>query len=179
MQLVVGRIGRAHGVRGDLFVEPMTDEPDIRFATASQLRTSSNKTLTVATTKWHSGRFVVHFVDIDDRTKAEELKGLELFVEVDPLEMPSDPDEFYDHQLVGLEVFQDGIKLGKVSEVIHLPAQDLLAVEIDGKGEVLIPFVTEFVPLVDVAGGRLEITPPPGLLNDEDAIIVSEESNEA
>lgn len=179
MQLVVGRIGRAHGVRGDLFVEPMTDEPDIRFADNANLKTSSNETLTVATTKWHSGRFVVHFVGIDDRTKAEELKGLELFVEVDPLELPEDPDEFYDHQLVGLVVIHDGNELGKVNEVIHLPAQDLLAVDVTGKGEVLIPFVTEFVPVVDVVNGRIEITPPPGLLNDEEAIVIPGDLNEA
>lgn len=178
MQLVVGRIGRAHGVRGDLFVEPMTDEPDIRFATESKLITSNNETLTVATTKWHSGRFVVHFVGIDDRSRAEELKGQQLLIEVDPQELPEDPDEFYDHQLVNLSVFHNGIQLGKVNEVIHLPAQDLLAVAMENNGEVLIPFVTEFVPVVDVVNGRIEITPPPGLLNEDEAIVILGESNE-
>jgi len=176
MLLVVGRIGRAHGVRGDLFVEPLTDEPDVRFADGSVLTTSSNSELTVEFAKWHSGKFVVHFVGIDDRTSAEQLKTLELSVEVDPTELPEDPDEFYDHQLVGLSVrLEDQTEIGKVKEVIHLPAQDLLAVLTADTREVLIPFVSEIVPVVDVDGGFITITPPLGLLNEEDAIEVRDE----
>jgi len=176
MLLVVGRIGRAHGVRGDVFVEPLTDEPDVRFADGSVLTTSSNAELTVEFAKWHSGKFVVHFVGIDDRTSAEQLKTLELSVDVDPTELPEDPDEFYDHQLVGLSVrLEDQTEIGKVKEVIHLPAQDLLAVLTADTREVLIPFVSEIVPVVDVDGGFITITPPLGLLNEEDAIEVRDE----
>ena len=115
MQLVIGRIGRAHGVRGDLFVEPMTDEPDHRYADGTVLMTSDNTTLTVATSKWHSGRFVVHFEGIEDRTAAEALRGQTLTIDVDPTELPEDPDEFYDHQLVGLNVkLEDGSLVGVV-----------------------------------------------------------------
>ena len=178
MQLVIGRIGRAHGVRGDLFVEPMTDEPDHRYADGTVLMTSDNTTLTVATSKWHSGRFVVHFQGVDDRTAAEALRGITLSLKVDPAELPDDPDEFYDHQLVGLEVvLSDGSKVGTISEVIHLPSQDLLSVKREGDVEVLIPFVTEFVPDIDLETKRVMITPPPGLLNELDAIVVRDEES--
>ena len=176
MLLVVGRIGRAHGVRGDVFVEPFTDEPDVRFAHGAVLDASNGSKLTVENSKWHSGKFVVHFVGVDDRTLAEQLKTLELSVDVDPAELPEDPDEFYDHQLIGLSVrLEDQTAIGKVKEVIHLPAQDLLAVTATDGREVLIPFVTEIVPVVDVVNGFVLITPPPGLLNEEEAIEVRDE----
>ncbi len=169
MQLVVGRIGRAHGVRGDLFVEPLTDEPELRFAVGTKLQTEKNGQLTVAQHKWHSGRLILHFTGVDDRNAAELLRGSQLLIEVDPSVLPEDPDEFYDHQLVGLKVvFNDQI-IGQVKEVIHLPAQDLLAVtKLDGV-EVLIPFVKQIVPQVDLRAGKIVITPPPGLLDDSQA----------
>ena len=178
MQLVVGRIGRAHGVRGDLFVEPFTDEPEVRFAIGAQLTTSVNdarlKTLTVTENKWHSGKLILHFAGIDDRTVAEQLKGIELSADVDPLELPDDPDEFYDHQLIGLNVLHSGEIIGQVDQVLHLPAQDLLAVIKSDGSEVLIPFVKQIVPEVDLVNKNLIITPPPGLLNDEEAIEIRE-----
>jgi len=173
MQLVIGRIGRAHGVRGDLFVEPMTDEPDHRYADGTVLMTSNDTTLTVATSKWHSGRFVVHFAGFDDRNSAETLRGLTLSIEVDPSQSPQDPDEYYDHQLIGLNVvLADGTHVGTIGEVIHLPSQDLLTVLRDGEAEALIPFVTEFVPDINLATKTVVITPPPGLLNELEAIVV-------
>ena len=173
MQLVIGRIGRAHGVRGDLFVEPMTDEPDHRYADGTVLMTSNDTTLTVATSKWHSGRFVVHFAGFDDRNVAETLRGLTLSIEVDPSQSPQDPDEYYDHQLVGLNVvLADGTHVGTIGEVIHLPSQDLLTVLREGESEALIPFVTEFVPDINLATKTVVITPPPGLLNELEAIVV-------
>ena len=173
MQLVVGRIGRAHGVRGDLFVEVRTDEPDERFAQGATLVTSIGQSLTVATSKWHSGRLVVHFVGFDDRTVAETLRGLDLSVDVDPLVLPTEEDEYYDHQLIGLSVqLATGEQIGVVSEVIHLPAQDLLAVKRADSSEVLIPFVREIVPEVDVARGFVTINPPTGLLDEDEAIVV-------
>jgi len=163
-------------VRGDLFVEPMTDEPDHRYADGTVLMTSENKTLTVATSKWHSGRFVVHFAGIEDRTAAESLRGQTLTIEVDPTELPEDPEEYYDHQLVGLKVvLEDGSAIGVIGEVIHLPSQDLLSVTREGDTEVLIPFVMEFVPEIDLDSKTVTITPPPGLLNELDAIVVRDE----
>ena len=176
MLLVIGRIGRAHGVRGDLFVEPLTDEPDVRFADGNVLVASTGNPLTVAFTKWHSGKFVVHFVDIDDRTAAEALKAIDLSIEVDPNQLPDDPDEFYDHQLAGLSVrLLDDSEIGNIKEVIHLPSQDLLAVTLLDGREILIPFVTEIVPTVDVPGGFIAIDPPLGLINEDDAIEVRDE----
>jgi len=176
MQLVIGRIGRAHGVRGDLFVEPMTDEPDHRYADGTVLMTSDNTMLTVATSKWHSGRFVVHFAGVDDRNAAEALRGQTLTIDVDPAELPEDPDEYYDHQLVGLNVaLEGGSVIGVIGEVIHLPSQDLLSVKREGDTEVLIPFVMEFVPEIDLDSKTVTITPPPGLLNELEAIVVRDE----
>jgi 16S rRNA processing protein RimM len=138
--------------------------------------TSDNTTLTVATSKWHSGRFVVHFAGIDDRTAAEGLRGQTLTIDVDPAELPEDPDEFYDHQLVGLNVkLEDGSLVGVIGEVIHLPSQDLLSVKREGDTEVLIPFVLEFVPEIDIETKTVTITPPPGLLNELEAIVVRDE----
>jgi len=138
--------------------------------------TSENKTLTVATSKWHSGRFVVHFAGIEDRTAAESLRGQTLTIEVDPTELPEDPEEYYDHQLVGLKVvLEDGSAIGVIGEVIHLPSQDLLSVTREGDTEVLIPFVMEFVPEIDLDSKTVTITPPPGLLNELDAIVVRDE----
>ena len=178
MQLVVGRIGRAHGVRGDLFVEPFTDEPEVRFAIGAKVTTSVAdvplKTLTVTESKWHSGKLILHFAGIDDRTAAEQLKGIELRADVDPLELPDDPDEFYDHQLIGLDVLYSDQVIGQVDQVLHLPAQDLLAVIKSDGSEVLIPFVKQIVPEVDLVNRKLIITPPPGLINDEEAIEIRE-----
>jgi 16S rRNA processing protein RimM len=138
--------------------------------------TSDNTTLTVATSKWHSGRFVVHFAGVDDRNAAEALRGQTLTIDVDPAELPEDPDEFYDHQLVGLNVaLEDGSVIGVIGEVIHLPSQDLLSVKREGDTEVLIPFVMEFVPEIDLDSKTVTITPPPGLLNELEAIVVKDE----
>jgi 16S rRNA processing protein RimM len=154
----------------------MTDEPDHRYADGTVLMTSDKTTLTVATSKWHSGRFVVHFTGVDDRTAAESLRGQTLTIEVDPTELPEDPDEYYDHQLVGLNVaLDDGSVIGVIGEVIHLPSQDLLSVKREGDTEVLIPFVMEFVPEIDLDTKTVTITPPPGLLNELDAIVVRDE----
>jgi 16S rRNA processing protein RimM len=154
----------------------MTDEPDHRYTDGTVLMTSDNTTLTVATSKWHSGRFVVHFAGIEDRNAAEALRGQTLTIDVDPTELPEDPDEFYDHQLVGLTVaLEDGSVIGVIGEVIHLPSQDLLSVKREGDTEVLIPFVMEFVPEIDLETKTVTITPPPGLLNELEAIVVRDE----
>ncbi|MEJ7690106.1 MAG: ribosome maturation factor RimM [Nocardioidaceae bacterium] len=163
VDLLVGKVGRAHGLRGDVGVDVRTDEPDKRLADGTVFTTPRGR-LTVEWSRWHSGRLIVHFAEVPDRTVAETLRGTELRVEVPADERPDDPEEFYDHQLVGLRVETDtGEVVGEVSEVLHLPAHDLLAVR-RRNGEVLVPFVTELVPVVDVDGGRLVLTDRPGLL---------------
>jgi len=172
MQLVVGRIGRAHGIRGEVGVEVRTDDPDLRFADGAQLATDPPERgpLTVVATRWHSGRLLVRFKGLDDRTAAENLRGTMLVIEVDESERPQDPDEFYDHQLVGLRVITTaGDEVGEVAEVLHLPAQDVLAIKRTDGVEVLVPFVQELVPAVDLDRGSVTVDPRPGLLDPEAA----------
>lgn len=169
VELTVGKVGRAHGLRGDVFVEVRTDEPDRRFAPGTRFSTSHGE-LVVDAARWHSGRLVVSFVESPDRNAAERLRGVELQVDVPADERPADPAEFYDHQLRGLVATTvGGSPLGVVSDVLHLPAQDLLVVVVDVDGrEVLVPFVTDLVPVVDVPGGRVEVRELPGLLAQVD-----------
>ncbi len=167
MLVVIGRIGRAHGIRGELNVDIRTDEPDRRFAPGSSV-VCAGRTLTVRTARHHGGRLVVAFVEVADRTAAEKLHGTVLEALVDPADTPDDPDEFYDHQLVGLEVRSaadaDDRVVGTVTGLVHLPYQDTLTVDVDGR-EVFIPFVTELVPVVDVAGGFVTVKDVEGLLD--------------
>ncbi len=169
MLVVVGRLGRPHGIRGELTVEVRTDEAEARFAPGRVLLTEPESAgpLTVRTARWQGQRLLVGFEQVLDRAAAEALRGVLVSAEVDPRERPQDPEEYYDHQLVGLRVRSaDGTTIGTVGEVLHLPGQDLLAVRREGAAEVLVPFVTRFVPQVDLAAGQLVLTPPPGLLED-------------
>jgi 16S rRNA processing protein RimM len=177
--IVVGRIGRPHGIKGEVSVEPRTDEPDRRFADGAVLRSENKRpqhgdrpagpaTLTVAGSRWHSGRLLVRFAEITDRNAAEEARGTMLSIAFDPDESPADPEEFYDHQLVGLAVVTtDGRAVGTLREVVHGSAQDLLVITAAGP-DVLVPFVSELVPEVDIAGGQIVVEDLPGLLSDLD-----------
>jgi len=164
--VVVGRIGPAHGLKGEVFVEPRTDEPGRRFAAGQALRTALGP-LTVVSSRSHSGKLVVRFEEIDGRNAAEAARGTELTCLVDPSEMPEDPEEFYDHQLIGLRVETiEGELVGELERVQHGAAQDLLVIRTPER-EVFFPFVSAFVPQVDVAGGRIVIDDKPGLLRAE------------
>jgi 16S rRNA processing protein RimM len=175
-EVVVGRIGRPHGVRGEVSVELRTDEPDRRYADGAVLRTRTPQgvapdardrpaVLTVLGTRWHQSRLLVTFAELPDRTTAETVRGLVLVTDVDTAESPEDPEEFYDHQLVGLTmVTTDGVEVGKVTEVVHGAGQDLLAVRADGGREALVPFVSALVPVVDLDAGRVQVADRPGLL---------------
>lgn len=165
MRVVVGRIGRPHGIRGEVTVETRTDEPDERFADGSVLLVDDHADLVVERSHWHSGRLLVSFREIHDRNAAETLRGLIVHVERDASDVPEDPEEYYDSTLQGLRVeLPDGTELGTISDVVHVPGQDLLAIDVDGR-EVLIPFIAAFVPLVDPVGGRVVVSPPEGLLD--------------
>ena len=165
MRVVVGRIGRPHGIRGEVTVETRTDEPDERFADGSVLLVDDHDDLVVEHSHWHSGRLLVSFRGIHDRNAAETLRGLIVHVERDASDVPEDPEEYYDSTLQGLRVeLPDGTELGTISDVVHVPGQDLLAIDVDGR-EVLIPFIAAFVPLVDPVGGRVVVSPPEGLLD--------------
>ena len=167
MKVVIGRIGRAHGIRGELNVDIRTDEPERRFAPGSSVIYDGG-TLTITTARHHSGRLVVRFKGFDDRNAAETLHGKILEVEVDTEELPEDPEEFYDHQLIGLEVRAGDRVIGKVTQVIHMPEQDTLAITSESR-EILVPFVLDLVLEVDVREGFLRIADMPGLINPDDA----------
>ena len=171
MHLVVGRIARAHGVHGEVAVDVRTDDPDRRFAVGAELATDppDRGPLQVVSTRWHSGRLLMRFAGVADRTAAAQLHGTLLVVEVDEAERLADPDEFYDHQLAGLHaITADGALLGVVSDVLHLPGQDVLVIEGADGDELLIPFVKEFVPDVDLDRRAITVQPPPGLLDSRD-----------
>jgi 16S rRNA processing protein RimM len=173
IEVVIGRIGKPHGLRGEVTVEPRTDEPDRRFATGTTVRAERPSgspapwpELTVLDARWHRTTLLVRFEELVDRTTAEAARGLLLHATVPADERPDDPDEFYDHQLLGLAVVTgDGAPLGEIADLLHLPGQDVLAVKRPDGPEVLIPFIKQFVPVVDVKGGRVVVTPPEGLLD--------------
>jgi 16S rRNA processing protein RimM len=176
MRVIVGRVGRPHGVRGDLVIGVRTDEPDLRFAVGAVLDASQKPepagdqhTLTVARARWHSGQLLVGFEGVTDRTAAAELTGTWLSVDSAQLPRTGDPDEFRDHELIGLCVrTPDGEQVGVVTDVLH-HGQDLLVIKRadGGDQECLVPFVKAIVPEVDVDAGLLVIDPPPGLLDLE------------
>jgi 16S rRNA processing protein RimM len=170
MQLVVGRISRPHGVRGELTVEVRTDDPELRLAAGAVLVTepAAAGPLTVTRARWHSGRLLLSFDGVTDRAQADQLRGILLVVDSAELEDIADPDEFRDHQLIGLAVIgPDGEHIGAVADVLH-HGQDLLVIAGTGKragAQIMMPFVAELVPEVDLPGRRLVIDPPAGLLD--------------
>ncbi|UQI47653.1 ribosome maturation factor RimM [Streptomyces sp. HU2014] len=176
MQLVVGRIGRAHGIKGEVSIEVRTDEPELRLGPGAVLATdpAGAGPLTIETGRVHSGRLLLRFAGVKDRTAAEALRNILLIAEVDPEEGPEDPEEFYDHQLIDLDVVTvDGEEIGRITEIAHLPAQDLFIVERPDGGEVMIPFVGEIVTEIDLEEQRAVIDPPPGLINSAEAVVAS------
>ena len=167
MDLVVGRIGRAHGIGGEVTVEVRTDDPAARFAVGSRLRTepAERGPLTVSGVRPRSGGLIVAFAGVAGPEAAAALRGTLLVVDSATLPALADPDEFYDHELVGLAaLLTDGRRLGAVAEIVHGPGGDLLVVRTDDGREQLVPFVRAIVPAVDVASGRVVLDPPPGLL---------------
>lgn len=169
MDVVVGRVAKAHGIRGELAVDVRTDSPEQRFApgavVAARLRDGTSRPLTLSAVRAHGERLLVFFDEVPDRTAAESLRGALLLADTDALPPTDDPDEFYDHELEGLAaVLADGSPVGTVREVVHSPAGELLALDVAGR-EVLVPFVREIVPEVDVVGRRVVLDPPEGLLD--------------
>jgi len=171
MLLVVGQIGKPHGVRGESLVIVRTDEPEERFVPGAVFTTASGEAsvpekLTLESLRWHQGRVIAQFEGVHDRSLAETLRGVLLQVDSAALAEPDDPDEFLDHQLVGLRVVSvDGTDLGVVARIDHAPASDLIVLDRSGGGMALIPFVRQIVPTVDLAGGRVVVDLPEGLLD--------------
>lgn len=171
-QFRVGRLTKAHGLKGAIKVELFTDDPARRFtkgATFSlQVPTSSpwhGKTLELIELKWYNLQSVAFFKDVPDRTTAETLLKAILWIDQDLTEGTDEEDAWFDHQLVGLRVLRDGAEVGTVSQIDHFPAQDLLTVATPS-GDVLVPFVKAIVTAVDVAAGTLTVDPPLGLFEE-------------
>lgn len=178
-QLRVGRLVKAHGLKGAIKLELYTDDPEGRFVPGAtftlQVPESSpwhGKPLTIREFRWMNSHPVAFFEGVDDRNAAEELIRAILWIDEDTEATPAEDDAWFDHQLVGLDVVRDGVPVGRVIRVDHMPAQDLLIVRTipdashgDAR-EVLVPFVKAIVPEVDVEGGRVVVTPPAGLFED-------------
>ncbi len=188
MLLVVGHIGKPHGIRGEVLVTVRTDEPEERFVAGSVFTTEVPRDRRVSTgpaspsaagtryqvpeklvlesLRWHQGRVIAQFEGVYDRNVAEELRGVLLQVDSSEVTPPDDPDEFHDYQLLGLRVESvDGTVLGTVARIDHAAASDLIVVDKTGGGTALIPFVSQIVPTVDLPGGRVVVDPPEGLLD--------------
>lgn len=172
MDLVVGRLGRPHGVHGEISVEVRTDEPELRFAKGSKLSIKeSNNQLTVLSSRWHQEKMLVKFEEITDRDRANEIKGKTLTIKIDPNSVETKKDQYYEFQLAGLKVIDKNDKtLGQIKEVITNLAQDLLVVETVDKREVLVPFVKQIVTNVDLNKKQVIMDPPTGLFDEENAI---------
>jgi len=170
--LRVGRLLKAHGLKGAIKLELYTDEPNERFVPGAvfQLQVPEEspwfgKTVTVSELRWYNQAPVIFLEGISDRTAAESLIKAILLLETDADALPTEPDAWYDHQLVGLKVVRDGVTVGEVVRVDHFPAQDLLIVKA-GEREVMLPFVASIVPNVDIKAGVVTVTPPVGLFEE-------------
>lgn len=169
-QLRVGRLVKAHGLKGGLKLELYTDNPAGRFVPGAEFTLQvpeaspwHGKDITVREYRVMNGNPVVFFDDVDDRDAAEGLVKAILWIDHDADEV--EDDAWFDHQLVGLDVVRDDTVIGRVARIEHFPAQDLLIVK-SGDREIMVPFVAAIVPTVDVSAGRVIVTPPPGLFEE-------------
>ena len=160
MRLLVGRIGRAHGLLGEATIEVRTDEPDRRFAIGATVQTDTHGELTITSGRVHNGILLLGFNGITDRNGIEKLRNTMLYADVDINEENDDEDEYHVMQLIGCHaVLESGEAFGEVTDVINLPGQDLLAIK-TAQGEQLIPFVHQLVPTVDIANKKVVVIPP-------------------
>ncbi|QGU07718.1 Ribosome maturation factor RimM [Corynebacterium occultum] len=165
MELMIGRVVKSHGIRGEVTIEVTTDEPEIRYAVGEVLNGRQGRKehfLTVKAARVHQGRLLVKFEEVPDRNAADSLRGTQFFAT--PLEREEEEDGFYDHELTGLKIVHEDAEIGEVTGVMHGPAGEILEVKLDNGKEVLIPFVHAIVPEVDLDSGTCTITPPEGLL---------------
>jgi len=172
VEVFVGRVGKPHGIKGEVTVDVRTDEPDRRFAPGARLRVEAPRgsastltTIEVESSRWHQGVLLVRFTGLGTRNDAETVRGLLLHTTLDLEDRPEDPEEFYDHQLIGLAAYDlDGALLGEVTTVVHGAAQDLLGIRTPDRRDTLVPFVAELVPEVDLEARRVVVADRPGLV---------------
>ncbi len=170
MQVVVARIGKAHGLRGEVTVQVLTGAPDERFVPGAVFVTDPPTAgpLVLRSARDNNGILLLGFEGTDDRNGAETLRGTKLLADV--LADDEDEEAWYERDLVGLKVLTvDGTQVGEVAALESRPAQDLLVIRLPDGRQVLVPFVKAIVPVVDLAGGRVVLDPPAGLL-DPDAL---------
>ncbi len=172
MELTVGRVVKAHGLTGELVVEVRTDDPELRFAPGEVLRAKGSdrreRSYAVETVRAHGSRLLVRLAGVVDRDAADALRGSLFLVDSANLPPIDEPDTYYDHQLEGLRVRTTaGRDIGVVTEVLHTPGGELLAVNRDQASELLVPFVSAIVTSVSLEDGTVEIDPPEGLLELE------------
>lgn len=188
-QLRVGRLLKAHGLKGAIKLELYTDAPERRFVPGAVFSLQvppgtpwHGKSIELIELRWYNQHPVGFFKDVPDRTAAEALAKAILWVDQDPTELTGEEDAWYDHQLVGLDVVRDGVKVGLVARIDHLPAQDLIIVKTT-TGEVMVPFVSAIVPSVDLTTGVVTVTPPIGLFeeipDDEDDVQAADAAADA
>ena len=180
--LRVGRLVKAHGLKGAFKLELYTDSPKLRFVEGALLKLQVpesspwfGKTVTVSELRWYNTMPVLFLKECEDRTIADTLVKAILLVDVANDEVTNEEDAWFDHQLVGLKVIRDAVEIGVVTRVDHLPSQDLLAVETTA-GEVLVPFVKAIVPVVDMKNRTLTVTPPLGLFEEVEELQEVEEA---
>ena len=160
MRLLVGRIGRAHGILGEATIEVRTDMPEDRFAVGALVQTEKNGDLKIISHRIHNGILLLGFDGIKDRSGIEKLRDTLMYCEVDIEEPSKYQDDYHVMQLIGCKaVLESGMEFGTVSDVINLPGQNLLAIDTPS-GEVLIPFVHQLVPVVDIANRKVTVIPP-------------------
>ena len=163
MQLVVGRIGRAHGVLGEATIDVQTDDPDLRFKVGSKLTLDSGQELTIKSSRWHNQILLLGFEGVNDRNQIESLRDQLISSQVDLSALA--PGEYHYQQLIGCQVYlQNNELVGQVSEVVKLPGQDLLSVDKNGS-QVMIPMVKQIIISIDVLEKKIVVNPPEGLLD--------------
>jgi 16S rRNA processing protein RimM len=159
MRLLVGRIGRAHGIHGEATIEVRTDNPEDRFAIGARVQTDTHGDLLITSHRVHNGILLLGFENIADRNAIEKLRDTLLYCDVDVDAESEYEDDYHVLQLIGCTaVLESGKEFGTVSDVINLPGQDLLAINTPS-GEVLIPFVHQLVPVVDIKNKKLTVIP--------------------
>ena len=172
MELIVGRVAKAHGVTGELVVDVRTDDPELRFAPGATLRAKASdhreRNYVVAAVRPHGNRILLRLEGVADRDAADGMRGSLFVIDSEDLPPIDEPDTFYDHQLEGLVVRTTaGRDIGTVTEVLHTAAGELLAVDRADADELLVPFVSAIVTSVSLDCGIVEIDPPEGLLELE------------
>ena len=159
MRLLVGRIGRAHGIAGEATIEVRSDEPQLRFAVGARVQTDTRGDLTITSHRLHNGTLLLGFAGVTDRNGVEALRDTLLYADVDITEQ-SAPNEYHVMQLIGCQAFlESGELFGELTDVLNLPGQDVLSIA-TAAGEVLIPFVQQLVPHVDVVARKVIVIPP-------------------